>query len=83
MPEIKLYKHVTNDLWPPAWVIYLPKRNMLAVFYYDISHFVIYLNREPLEDAIECSYLEFLVVLGMSEKDVADFIRDKMGVIDD
>jgi len=83
MTKIELLRHLACDLWPTTWVIYLPERRMLAAFYNkDCGSYIIYSDINPQKGVVESSYLEFLVVLGMTEENIKQFVRDKMGVYD-
>jgi hypothetical protein len=56
---------------------------MLAVFYNkDCGSYIIYSDINPQKDVVESSHLEFLVVMGMTEQYIKQFVRDKMGVYD-
>ena len=83
MTEIELLRHPICDLWPTTWVIYLPECRMLAAFYNkDCGSYIIYSDINPQKGTEESSYLEFLIVLGMTEENIREFVRDKMGVYD-
>lgn len=75
--QIELYKHPKEDPWPDNWVIRVPEIRALGVFYRDGTRYIVY-GSDLQENAMESSYLEFLVVLGMTEQDIRDYVNDKM-----